>query len=60
MVLSLKNYHFRKSIPLEGTFAPTTRNSVIATENKRPHIMANKRTCLPIKYLITGKLTLAR
>ena len=33
MVFSLKNYHFRKSIPLEGTFTPITKNSVIVTEN---------------------------
>ena len=38
MVFSLKNHHFKKSIPPEGTFAPITRNSVIAMENKRPHI----------------------
>ena len=37
MVLSLKNYHFRKSIPLEWTFAPITRKSVIAMDDKRSH-----------------------
>ena len=37
MVFSLKNHHFKKSIPPEGTFAPITRNSVIVMENKRSH-----------------------
>ena len=37
MVFSLKNHNFKKSISLEGLFAPITRKSVIATDDKRPH-----------------------
>ena len=43
MVFSLKNHHFKKSIPPEGTFAPITRNSVIVMENKRSHDIASTK-----------------
>ena len=44
MVFSLKNHHFKKSIPPEGTFAPITRNSVVVMENKRSHKKTDEKS----------------